>query len=168
MPYQWSQNEKSGVQAYLTLWPHSSLPSRGFVAFIAVTFGLIILPLFPLLGTNVLWGLLPFLMITIAAVWVSLSRSYHDRNILETLTVTQDDVHLVRPNPKGDQQEWDCNVYWAKLSIYTTGGPVTNYITLTGSGREVEIGAFLSEEERPALYSELSDFLADFKNPPRH
>ena len=168
MPYKWSQNEQSGNQACLTLWAHSSLPSKGFVWFIAVTFGLIILPLFPLLGTAVLWGLLPFLMITIAAVWVALSRSYHDRNILENLTVTQDDVHLVRRNPKRDQQEWDCNVYWAKLSIYTTGWPVTNYITLTGNGREVEIGAFLSEEERPALYSELSDFLADFKNPPRH
>ena len=136
------------------------------MAFIAVTFGLIILPLFPLLGTNVLWGLLPFLMITIAAVWVALSRSYHDRNILETLTVTRDDVHLIRRNPKGYHQEWDCNVYWAKLSIYTTGGPVANYITLTGNGREVEIGAFLSEDERPALYSELSGFLADFKQPP--
>lgn len=138
------------------------------MGFIAVTFGLIILPLFPLLGTTALWGLLPFLMITIAAIWVALSRNYHDHNILETLTVAQDDVHLVRRNPKGDQQEWDCNVYWAKLSIYTTGGPVTNYLTLAGNGREVEIGAFLSEEERPALYSELSDFLANFKNPSRH
>ena len=104
MPYKWSQNEQSGNQACLTLWAHSSLPSKGFVWFIAVTFGLIILPLFPLLGTAVLWGLLPFLMITIAAVWVALSRSYHDRNILETLTVTKDDVHLVRRNPRGDQQ----------------------------------------------------------------
>ncbi|MDG2407281.1 MAG: DUF2244 domain-containing protein [Paracoccaceae bacterium] len=166
MPYKWSQNEQSGGQAYLTIWPHSSLTRTGFAGFIAVTFGLIILPLFTLLGTIVLWGLLPFLLITISAVWVALSRSYHDRNILETLTVKQDDVHLMRRNPKGDQQEWDCNVYWAKLSIYATSGPVANYITLTGNGREVEIGAFLSEKERPTLYLELSNFLADLKKPP--
>ena len=74
-------------------------------------------------------------------------------------------MHLRRRNPKGDQQEWDCNVYWAKLSIYPSGGPVPNYLTLTGNGREVEIGAFLSEEERPVLYAELSDFLAQNNQP---
>jgi uncharacterized membrane protein len=42
---------------------------------------------------------------------------------------------------------------------------VPNYLTLTGNGREVEIGAFLSEEERPVLYAELSDFLAQNNQP---
>ena len=31
-----------------------------------------------------------------------------------------------------------------------------NYVTLTGCGREVEIGAFLSEDERMALFQDLS------------
>ena len=121
---------------------------------------LIQLPLFAVLGTVVLWVLLPFLMITVAAIWLALKRSYHDQNVLETLSLKADDVHLQRRNPMGDNQEWDCNVYWTKLSIYPSGGPVPNYLTLTGNGREVEIGAFLSEEERPVLYSELSEFLA--------
>jgi uncharacterized membrane protein len=37
---------------------------------------------------------------------------------------------------------------------------VPDYVTLTGAGREVEIGAFLTEDERRALFSELSDLLA--------
>ena len=161
MPYKWSKANTSAASNQLTLWPHSSLTPQGFVMFIAITFTLIMLPLFPLLGTIVLWGLLPFLVLTIFAIWVALSRNYHDRNILETLTITSDDVHLMRRNPKGDQQEWDCNIYWTKLSIYQSGGPVPNYLTLTGNGREVEIGAFLTDKERPTLYSELSKFLAD-------
>ena len=31
-----------------------------------------------------------------------------------------------------------------------------HYITLKGKGREVEIGAFLSEEERLSLYDDLN------------
>ena len=165
MPYKWTHTGENENLACLQLWPHSSLPSGGFVGFIAVTFALILLPLFPLLGTAVLWGVLPFLMVTVAAIWLALKRSYHDHNILETLSLEANDVQLRRRNPKGDQQEWDCNVYWAKLSIYPSGGPVPNYLTLTGNGREVEIGAFLSEEERPVLYAELSDFLAQNNQP---
>lgn len=32
-----------------------------------------------------------------------------------------------------------------------------HYVTLSGAGREVEIGAFLSEDERKELYAELSE-----------
>jgi uncharacterized membrane protein len=34
---------------------------------------------------------------------------------------------------------------------------VPNYLTLKGEGREVELGAFLSEEERVALHAALRD-----------
>jgi uncharacterized membrane protein len=42
---------------------------------------------------------------------------------------------------------------------------VPNYVTLSGAGREVEIGAFLSEDERKALYGELSDRVAKLAQP---
>jgi len=35
-----------------------------------------------------------------------------------------------------------------------------NYVTMLGNGREVEIGAFLSEEERLALYANLCEMLS--------
>ncbi len=159
MPYEWSKTSDSAPVTRLTLWPHRSLPRRGFAAFILGTFALITIPLYPLLGTVLLWGLLPFLLLAVAGLWWGLERSYRDARIHEALTIGEAEVHLVRTNPGGDRQEWHCNRYWARLHMHPSGGPVNHYLTLKGNQREVEIGAFLSEEERRALYGEITDAL---------
>ena len=159
MPYEWTIDSNTESRTRLTLWPHRSLPRRGFAAFILGTFTLITIPLYPLLGTVVLWGLLPFLLLAVAGIWWALEKSYRDARLHEELTIGETKVHLVRTNPKGDRQEWDCNRYWARLLMHPTGGPVNHYLTLKGSDREVEIGSFLSEEERMALFGELTDAL---------
>ena len=155
MPYDWKTPRENAVQE-LHLWPHQSLPPRGFAMFILITFTLLLMPLFAVIGSAVLWGLLPFMLAALAAIWFALNRSRQDAQILEVLTLSDDHAHLVRRNPRGDVQEWDCNRYWAQPEIYRTDGPVPHYVTLKGNGREVEIGAFLSEDERVALYDELT------------
>lgn len=160
MPYEWTApRTEADTDRTLSLWPHRSLPRRGFAAFVLATFTLITVPLYPLLGTAVLWGLLPFLLMAVAGMWWALEHSYRSARLTEVLTIAPEEVHLVRTNPRGDVQEWACNRYWAQVNMHDTGGPVAHYITLKGSGREVEIGAFLSEEERMALYGELADAL---------
>ncbi len=159
MPYDWTSSEPGATALELRLWPHQSLPPKGFAAFILATFTMATLPLYGLLGTVLLWGLLPFLLIALAGIYYALRRNDRDRQILEVLTLTPQDLHLVRHNPRGPEQEWQCNTYWARIALHEGGGPVPNYVTLSGAGREVEIGAFLSEDERKALYSDLSGHL---------
>ncbi|MEL6523851.1 MAG: DUF2244 domain-containing protein [Pseudomonadota bacterium] len=154
MPYEWSSCDVAPVR--LSLWPHRSLPKRGFVGFIAATAALISLPLFAVLGTPILWGLLPFLALALIGLWTALQRSYRDGEILEELTLWPEQVRLVRHNPRGPQQEWQANPHWVRIELHKTGGPVENYITLNGAGRNVEIGAFLSADERLALYDDLN------------
>ncbi len=155
MPYEWTDNIADAGREELRLWPHQSLPPKGFAAFVLATATLITLPLMPLLGTVLLWGLLPFLAIAVAGIWFALSKSYKDRQIVEVLTLTDDHAHLRRQNPKGDVQEWDCNRYWANPELHEKGGPVPYYVTLNGAGRTVEIGSFLSEGERKSIYEDL-------------
>jgi len=50
------------------------------------------------------------------------------------------------------------------VHMHETGGPVPHYVTLSGNGREVEIGAFLSEDERVELFSELKARFDDYRN----
>lgn len=155
MPYDWKSQRDSEVQE-LHLWPHQSLQPKGFALFIGITFAMSLLPLVAVVGSVVLWGLLPFMIAAIGAIWFALDRSRHRAQVIEVLTLSDDRAHLVRRNPRGDVQEWDCNRYWAKPALHEKNGPVPYYITLSGNGREVEIGAFLSEEERVSLFDELT------------
>lgn len=159
MPYRWSPLPDDSHAQRLDLWPHRSLPRRGFAAFMLITAAMIAMPLLAVLGTAILWGLLPFLVLAVAGLWWALQKSYASGRLHEALTIDHDRLHLTRTEPTGNVQEWECNSYWAKISVHETGGPVAHYITLTGNSREVEIGAFLSEDERKALSGELRDTL---------
>ncbi|QJF52001.1 DUF2244 domain-containing protein [Roseobacter ponti] len=154
MPYQWTSQPDETPQV-LRLWPHNSLPARGMAAFVLSTFTLICIPTLPLLGSPVLWGLLPFLLLAVWGIYFALQRNWKSRQISEVLTLGPDEAQLVRTDPSGAVQEWDCNRYWTTITKYEKDGPVPHYVTLKGMGREVEIGAFLSEEERVSLYDEL-------------
>jgi uncharacterized membrane protein len=153
MPYEWLPPR--GGEDRLHLWPHRSLTQRGFVWFIGLTALMIALPLVGILGSPVLWALLPFLLAAIWAIWFALRKNGRDRDIVEDLRMTPNLLRLTRHGPHGQRQEWQANPHWVRLTLHPTGGPVPNYLTLKGDGREVELGAFLSEEERIALHGEL-------------
>ena len=155
MPYQWLPPSPQGDQD-LRLWPHRSLTRRGFVGFIAVTAVLISVPLIGLIGQPVLWGLLPFLLATIAGIWIALRKSERDREIIEVLTLTETSASLTRSGPKRQIQTWEANRYWVQPILHASSGPVPQYLTLRGGPREVELGAFLTEDERQRLHADLS------------
>lgn len=161
MPFQWTSrpDDSTAPRWRLKLWPHRSLPREGFVAFIAITAAMLLLPLLAVLGSPVLWVLLPFLGGVLALVWHCLKRSYADGALTEDLAIWRDRIELVRRNPRGAEQNWRANPHWVRVDIRETGGPVENYLTLTGDGRAVELGAFLSPEERVEVFRSLSDRL---------
>jgi len=155
MPYQWITPPTAGAEAELHLWPYRSLPRRGFVWFIGGTAAALTVPLLAVLGSPILWGLLPFMLLVLWALWWALSRSYRDGAILEVLRLAHDRVTLIRDDPLRGRLAWDCNAHWVALTLHRSGGPVPDYLTLRGGGREVELGAFLTPEERLHLLDEL-------------
>ena len=156
MPYEWSASRDPQV---LSLWPYRSMPKRGFFAIMCMAMGFIAIPLMAVLGSVVLWGILPFAIFAIGGLYLAIMRNYRDGELLEELSIWPDRVALVRHNPRGERQDWEANPHWVKVRLHPEGGPVENYVTLTGGGREVEIGAFLSEEERLSLFEDLSEKL---------
>ncbi len=156
MPYEWSKEPPHTTPDWqLSLWPYRSLLRKDFVIFIGATIALLLLPLIAVLGSPVLWGLLPFFAAALGGIWFALNLSYKRGEVLEELRVTDDTAFLTRHNPDKTRQDWEANRYWVTVHLHPKGGPVPNYITLRGGPREVELGSFLDEAERLALYGDL-------------
>ena len=88
MPYAWTKEHPSETE--LQLWPHQSLPPLGFAAVMIGGFGFAMIPLIGVLGTMILWGLLPFMLVALFGLWFALRRNEKDLRIQEVLTLTPD------------------------------------------------------------------------------
>lgn len=161
MPYALT---RSGPEWDLRLWPHNALKARGFVAVIAGSAVVLALPLLAVLGHPVLWGLLPFAALALGGLWLALRRNWRDRSMIEEMHLSRRALRLRRLNPRGPVQEWQADPHWVSLHLTPQGGPVEDYLTLTGGGREVELGAFLTPEERRALHDDLSRLLTRLRS----
>lgn len=164
MPYHWHDQAPDMSGAFLhrlTLWPHRSLPKRGFVWFIAATAALLSLPILAVLGTQVLWGLLPFMALTVGGVWVAIQRSYRSGQTHEELVLDGARLEVRRHDPDRPERLWQTNSYWVRPSLRE--GPVEAYLTLTDGQREIELGAFLTPDERRSLCDELLRRLASVR-----
>ncbi len=163
MPYSWTltpPETPAEPVARLRLWPHQSLTGRGFVVFIGATAAMLALPLLALLGSPVVWVLLAFFLPALAAIWVAILRNRAARDMHEELAVWPDRIRLHHVAPPRPPLEWEANPHWVSVHLHERGGKVEKYLTLRGGAREVEIGAFLSPEERERLYEELSEALS--------
>ena len=153
MPYRWNDTSK---HQQLTAWPNRSLSPHGLVIFISVTAAMFLLPLFAVLGTKMLWVFLGIFSFTIALTWHLIERNTKDGAITEVLQLSQKTVTLLRRDTKNAPKDWSANPFWVKVNLHESGGPVANYITLEGGHRAVELGAFLSPEERLEIFHELN------------
>lgn len=138
----------------LTLRPHQSLTAEGF-RWVLVFVGLgLAVPLLPVLGTPVGWGLLPFLVGVLVALDYAVRRNHRDREMKEELRLWPDLITVERTDPKRPVRRWHANPYWVTATLRTTR-QIENYLTLKGNGREIELGAFLSPEQRVDLHRDL-------------
>lgn len=167
MPYHWTEQpaapEQSGAVSHeVVLWPHRSLPRRGFVWFIGATAALLALPLLAVVGRAVLWGLLPFAVAAVAGLWFAIGRSYRSGETREVLRLGREVLDLTRSDPGRPDRRWRTNPYWVRVAL-RGDGPVEAYLTLAAEGREIELGAFLSPDERRALEPELRQRLGGLR-----
>lgn len=144
----------------VTLWPHRSLRPAGKRAVLALAAVGLAVPLLPALGTPVFWGLLPFEAAALGLLWLGLRRSDRDGMLVEELSLWRDEIRVERREPSGRVLRWRADPYWVRLTLHAEGAKVEDYLTLIGGGREIELGAFLSPDERRNLKAEIERALA--------
>lgn len=143
--------ERSDLPVYrVVLWPHRSLSPRARRwVMVLVALGLTA-PVVPYIATPIFWGLLPFEGAAFFALWLSFRRNDADARLSEMLSIWPDEIRVERHEPSGRVLRWRADPYWVRVLIHVGGRP-ENYLTLKGGGREIELGAFLSPEERTRL-----------------
>ena len=131
---------------------------KGFTWFIGTTAAMLSLPLFAVLGSAVAWVLMVFFLATLAATWRAITANQKARSAQERLRVSETRIDLEHQPARGPALHWNANPHWVTVNL-RNDGPVENYLTLRGGGREVELGAFLTPEERKSLYEELKQVM---------
>ena len=138
----------------VTLWPHRSLTPDGFRRLMWFAAAVMALPLIALSWTPVALALAPWPLAALAALWLFFKLNYHRARLTEELRLWPDAIAVERREPAGRVRRWSANPYWVDVDLEDTQR-IRRYLTLRGAGRRIELGAFLTPEERGALAEEL-------------
>lgn len=119
-----------------------------------ISAGFLILPLLSIGGTTVFWGLIPFLLLAYWGIWFAIRRNGRNLILSETLSIWRDEVRVERREANGQVRRWMAEPIQVRIQVHKDG-QIEDYLTLAGSGRIIELGAFLSPEERVSLSDEI-------------
>lgn len=140
------------------LWPNQSLTPTVSKLFFTVSGGMLCLPLAAVAGTPVFWGLAPFAVAALGAAWWAIRRNGRNLSLSETVTIWRDEVRVERQEADGGIRRWQANPFLTRIRLHKDAR-VEDYLTMTGGGREIELGTFLAPEERVALADEIEQAL---------
>ena len=136
------------------LWPNQSLTRSGLKIVLGITAAGLSIPLLSVLGTAVFWPLLPFMALALWALWFAIRRNGRNLEMSETLTIWPDEIRVERQEADGRRLRWMAEPLRTAVQVHA-GARIEDYLTLSGGGREIELGAFLAPEERLDLAEEI-------------
>lgn len=149
----------------VTLWPHRSLPPKGFRQLMWFCAVMMALPILALSGTPAAaLTLTPYVGAALLALWALIRLSYRNGRLTEELRLWPDVIAVERREPRGRIRRWAANPYWVDIRLVDTRN-IEHYLTLRGAGRKIELGAFLTPDERVALAAELRARIAALHRP---
>src|SRR5437660_4200559 len=135
------------------LWPHRSLPPRGFRL---LMLGLGVLSLiagicFVAAGA---WPVCGFFGLDVALVYLAFRLSYRSARQRETLRLAEDQFTVERVGIHGDRRCWRFQPFWLRV-VLEYRDDESNRLLLASHGRALPIGEFLA----PAVRREVADSL---------
>lgn len=135
------------------LHPHASLTPRSFfllMAFIGVI-SFCAGVAFVMVGA---WPVFGFFAIDIVLVFLAFKLNFRDARRYETLQLTKTTLTVERVAPSGKRERWRFQPYWLQVDLDDDPAP-DSALTLRSHGRMVEIGSFLTAEEKIDLANAL-------------
>jgi uncharacterized membrane protein len=141
------------VQTIL-LAPNCSLQPRAAVLFFA-TICLVSFSIAAIFALHGLWPIMPFAGLEMLVLGWALRLNLRRRHCLETITVSEDCVE-VEARDGLQTRRVVFPRHWARVKLRAAGSRLhPSRLTIESHGRVLEVGAFLTEQERQALAGRL-------------
>jgi uncharacterized membrane protein len=96
------------------------------------------------------WPIAPFMGLDVALLAWALHTSRRAARRFEHLTLTHEELHILRQPVKGAAEEVALNPYWVRVEMDDPPEPWSQ-LTLKSHGKGVQIGAFLNPDARAAF-----------------
>ena len=117
---QWRERHDPPVYS-VALWPNQSLTRGGYRAVLVIAGAGLALPLLPVAGTPVFWGLAPFLVLAFLALRHAILRNTRQMRLEERLSVWSDEVRVERREPDGRVLRWQSDPLSLRLRLHREG-----------------------------------------------
>ena len=144
----------------MRLFPNRSLDKHGtkVVAGI-IAFGFL-LPIIPFIGSPIGVTLTIFSGLTFYLFLTLLQKNFQEGHTFEEILISKRKVIVVHKEKNKEKKTWEGNPYWTRVDVDINNARLKNYLTLAGKGRHIELGAFLSPDERIELRDKIQNALA--------
>lgn len=112
-----------------------------------------------------LWPVLPFAGLELALLGWALRASLRRRDATQTVEITDTEV-AVTTRDRGREQQILFSRHWARVTLRAHRGWQPSRLLIESHGRNCEVGAFLTEEERRALALRLRALIGRMSDSP--
>ena len=144
----------------IRLAPNRSLDSYGTKVVFAVIACGFMLPIIPFIGSPVGTTLTIFSGLTFYLFLTLLQKNFQQGSTFEEILISKNKIIVVHQEKNKEQMTWEGNPYWTKVNLDINNSKLKNYLTLAGKGKHIELGAFLSPDERVELRDKIQNALA--------
>ena len=135
------------------LHPHTSLTPRGFFLLMAVV-GLVSFCAGIAFVSIGAWPVFGFFGLDVLLVYFAFKLNYRDARRYETVRLTDSLLTVERVAPSGRRERWRFQPYWLQVEV-DDHPAAKNALTLRSHGRILEIGSFLTPDEKIDLANAL-------------
>ena len=140
--------------------PNRSLDTHGTKVVSGIMACGFMLPIIPFIGSPVGTTLTIFSGLTFYLFLTLLQKNFQQGNTFEEILISKRKIIVIHKEKNKEQKTWEGNPYWTRVNVDIHNPKLKNYLTLAGKGKHIEVGAFLSPDERIELRDKIQNALA--------
>ena len=155
----WKESDESSFLR-IRLFPNRSLDTYGTKVVSGIIACGFLLPIIPFIGSPIGITLTIFSGLTFYLFLALLQKSFQEGNTFEEILISRHKIIVVHKEKNEEHKTWEGNPYWTRVNVDVNNRKLKNYLTLAGKGKHIELGAFLSPDERIELRDKIQNALA--------